>query len=77
MIIFIAGLIGGWHSRWATAPEAAEQLPDGAGSKAEGRGDGGAILAVLETPPDGLADGYGEGARHGRSSIEARGQGCP
>lgn len=57
----------------AKAPEPEDQLADGAWCESEFLGDRGAILAVLGTPPDGLSYGHGEGARHGRSSLEDTG----
>jgi hypothetical protein len=48
--------------------EASDQFADRAWGEAECRGDGGSILAVAKTPPDGLAYGYRDGARHGKSS---------
>jgi hypothetical protein len=58
-----------------TTTEAAQQMPDGARRQAEGSGDGGAILAILVAPPDGLAHGHGKGARHGPFSIKDGGRG--
>jgi hypothetical protein len=53
-----------------TTTEAVEQIPDGARRQAKGLGDGGAILAVLVAPPDGLAQWHGDGARHRAFSKE-------
>ena len=52
-----ATVIGGHHSGLPPLTEAADQVADGARGEAEGRSNGGAILTVQETPPDGLAYG--------------------
>jgi hypothetical protein len=53
--------------------ETTQEMPDGARQQAEGVGDGGAILAILVAPPDGLAQGHGEWARHGPFSSKDAG----
>jgi hypothetical protein len=44
------------------------QVTHRACGQAEGRGNGGNILPVLEPLPDRLTDGEGNGARHGSNS---------
>ena len=53
-----ARVVGGGDRRLARPAEAAGQAADGARLEVEGRGDGRDILAGLEAPPDGLADGH-------------------
>jgi hypothetical protein len=48
-------VVGRVQGIWPPTTEAGEQIPDGARCEAQGLGDGGAILAVLVAPPDGLA----------------------
>jgi hypothetical protein len=57
-----------------TTAATAQQMPDGARCQTEGLGDGGAILAILVAPPDRLAHGQGQWARHGPFSIEDAGR---
>jgi hypothetical protein len=65
---------GGQGGRVLTT-EAVEQVAVRARGKVEGRGDGGAILAILVATPDGLAYGQGDRAWHGLFSIEGMGRG--
>src|SRR2546428_11051462 len=65
-----APVVGGKLNGLTVLPNALEQMSDGSRCEAEGLGDGGAILAGLVAPPDGLAHGHRERTRHGRSSIE-------
>jgi hypothetical protein len=60
--------IGGHHRGLSLLTEALNQRADGAWGEAQCHGDGGAILTVVEAPPDGLAYGYRDGTRHGMSS---------
>jgi hypothetical protein len=53
-----------------TTAATVQEMPDGARGQTEGLGDGGAILALLVAPPDGLAQRHGDWARHGPFSIE-------
>jgi hypothetical protein len=62
-------VVRGEESIWTATPQAAEQTTDGPRGEAQGRGDSRPVLAILEAPPDDLADGHGEGTRHGGSSI--------
>jgi hypothetical protein len=66
-------VVRGEESVGAAALETAEQTTDGSRGQAQGRGDRRPVLALLEAPPDGLADGYGEGTRHGAFSLGNRG----
>jgi hypothetical protein len=68
-------VIGGEQGVGIAVTEAVQQMPDGARHQTQGRGDGGTVLAILVAPPDGLAQGYGEGARHGPFSIGDSGRG--
>jgi hypothetical protein len=63
-------VVGRVQDIWPPTTEAGEQTPDGAWRQAKGLGDGGAILAILVEPPDGLAEWYGDGAKHGAFSKE-------
>jgi hypothetical protein len=69
-----AAVVGGGQEGRVATTEAVEQMPDRARRQVEGTGDGGAILAGLVAPPDGLAQGRGEWARHGPFSIKDAGQ---
>jgi hypothetical protein len=62
-------VVRGEESVWTATSQAAEQTTDGPRGEAQGRGDSRTVLAILESPPEGLADGHGEGTRHGTSSI--------
>src|SRR5262249_31752613 len=61
-----AGVRVAWgHGLGAVPLPTAEEVTDGARGEAEGGGAGGGRLAALVAPPDGAADGYGDGGRHG------------
>ena len=66
-------VVRGEESVLTAPPESAEQMTDGPRGEAQGRGDRRTVLAILEAPPDGLADGHGEGARHGAFSVQGLG----
>jgi hypothetical protein len=56
-----APVVGGNQQGRITTAATAQEMPDGARDQTEGLGDGGAILALLVAPPDGLAHRQGEG----------------
>jgi hypothetical protein len=64
-----ASVVRGEKRVLAAMPKAVEQTTDGPRGEAQGRGDSRAVLAILKAPPEGLADGHGDGTRHGGASI--------
>jgi hypothetical protein len=65
-----APVVGGNQHGRITTTATAQEMPDGTRNQTEGLGDGGAILALLVAPPDGLAHRQGDRARHGPFSRE-------
>jgi hypothetical protein len=62
-----AAPVGGRERVWPLVVEAPEETADGARVQAEFLGDGGSGLLALLALPEGLAQRYGEGRRHGDS----------